>query len=168
METRVYFNAKPVKKRIEKYASEEDKSRSDWPRFDWYEFYTDQGLDHEPDLVYCNLKHLSDSLSRLAKGLKAVRISLHDVLHLTQNKHIKQGEGKFGNQGTKFEISYRPKDVEVSSDEFYGETRITEISIWVTGTNLKSIFDCYRQIREGKLPTGNWKGEAISPIKTEE
>ena len=154
METRIYFNKKSIASRIKRIEKNEDE-----PNFAKYNFY---GADDGCSTVYYTLTSLLDSLPSLVKGLKVIRISLHDLLPFEQNTHMKQGEGAFGNKGTKLEVSYK-------DDKFFapgtgiGDIFRAVISIWVTGTNLESIFDCYRQIREGKIPAGNWKGDAVIP-----
>lgn len=154
METRIYFNQKSIAGRIKRIEENEDELN-----FSKYNFY---GSDDNCNTVYCTLTSLLHSLPSLVKGLKVIKVSLHDVLPFEQHTHIRQGEETFGNQKTKLVVSHEDKSF-FAPVTGLGTIFRAIINIWIIGTNLESVFECYRKIREGRIPTGKWKGDAVIP-----
>lgn len=153
MKLRTYFTKRSMQTRLQK-SGLYDPEKNHFPGK--YNKCSD-----DPNLGYFEQTSLMEELPGLLKGLKPIKISLHEELPLEQNLHILQGCGSFGE--SKYEISFGDDSYGIG-DYGYGWRAVVRINI--IGENKQSISDCYKKIRsKGELPgTSNaWKGDAVVP-----
>ncbi len=165
MELRAYYKKADVKQKLEEASIKPSNHASDDNPFQyrWGGFTQD---DNDPELVYCTLRSAIEQLPTIIKGTEPEKVSLHAKLAAEQNQHIKQGSGKEGKSSWEIEFGSEKFAPSCGHKNFcMCEAFRAVINIWIYGSSIQSVLDCYDRIRQGKLG-GEWQGSPSAIVAT--